>query len=274
MRLPSRPFASQGGPVVLAHRGWRGLYPENTMLSFRKAAGLPIDGLEIDIHQTKDGVLVVCHDETVDRTTNGNGRIQDHTLAELQQLDAGYRFTPDGGQTFPFRGQGIVIPTLAEIFETFPNLWINIDMKQETPSLVQDFAHLIRQHNVAHRLCVGSFSNKTVADFRRVCPEVARTASHAETVRWYALSKLRLDRFYWGRGQVLQIPEVDEDSGLRLVTPRSVRAAHRNNIAVHVWTVNEPADMQRLLDMGVDGLISDFPDRVLRAVGRLDSRGK
>ncbi|MFZ1397818.1 MAG: glycerophosphodiester phosphodiesterase [Candidatus Promineifilaceae bacterium] len=269
MRLPNKPFASQGGPVVLAHRGWRGILPENTMVAFRKAAALPIDGLEIDIHQTKDGVIVVCHDDTVDRTTNGNGRIQDHTLAELQQLDAGYRFTPDGGQTFPFRGQGIVIPTLAELLETFPNLWINIDMKQETPSLVPDFANLIRQHNVAHRLCVGSFSNKTVAAFRRACPEVARTASHAETLRWFVLGKLRLDWLYRGQGSVLQIPEVDEDSGYRLVTPRSVRAAHRNKMAVHVWTVNEPADMQRLLDMGVDGLISDYPDRALRVLGRM-----
>jgi glycerophosphoryl diester phosphodiesterase len=269
MRLPSKPFAYQGGVVVLAHRGWRGLYPENTMLAFQKAAELPIDGLEIDIHQTADGVLVVCHDDTVDRTTNGNGRIQDHTLADLQQLDAGYRFTPDGGQTFPFRGQGSNIPTMAEVFETFPDLWINIDIKQETPSLVKAFADLICQHNVAERLCVGSFSNQTVADFRRACPEVARTASHAEVRRWFVLSKLRLDRFYWGNGHVLQIPEIDEDSGLRLVTPRSVQAAHRNNIAVHVWTVNEPDDMQRLIDLGVDGIISDFPDQALRLLGRL-----
>jgi glycerophosphoryl diester phosphodiesterase len=269
MRLPSSPFAHQGGPVVLAHRGWRGLYPENTMLSFRKAAELPIDGLEIDVHQTADGVLVVCHDDTVDRTTNGNGRIQNHTFAELQQLDAGYRYTPDGGQTFPFRGQGIVIPTLAEVFENFPNLWINIDMKQETPSLIQAFADLIHQHNVAERLCVGSFSNQTVADFRRACPEVTRVASHAEVVRWCVLTKLRLERLYWGQGQVVQIPEVDPDTGLRLVTPRSVRSAHRHNMAVHVWTVNLQTDMQRLIDMGVDGLISDFPDQALRLLGRL-----
>ncbi|MCB8974943.1 MAG: glycerophosphodiester phosphodiesterase [Ardenticatenaceae bacterium] len=268
MRLPNQPFASQGGPVVLAHRGWRGLLPENTMVAFRKARELPIDGLEIDIHQTKDGVIVVCHDDTVDRTTDGNGRIQDHTLPELQQLDAGYRFTTDGGKTFPYRGMGSTIPTLAQVFETFPELWINIDIKQESPSMVQPFADLIRQHNVAHRLCVGSFSNKTVADFRRACPEVARTASHAETVRCYALSKLRLDRFYWGDGHILQIPEVDPDSGLRLVTRRTVEAAHRNNMAVHVWTVNDPADMQRLLDMGVDGLITDFPNQALRLLRR------
>jgi glycerophosphoryl diester phosphodiesterase len=120
MRLPSKPFAHQGGPVVLAHRGWRGLYPENTMLAFRQAAALPIDGLEIDIHQTADGVLVVCHDDTVDRTTEGNGRIQNHTLAELQQLDAGYRFTPDGGQTFPFAARGLPFPRWRRCLKCFP----------------------------------------------------------------------------------------------------------------------------------------------------------
>ncbi len=269
MRLPSSPFAHQGGVVVLAHRGWRGLYPENTMLSFEKAAELPIDGLELDIHQTADGVLVVCHDDTVDQTTNGNGRIQDYTFAQLQELDAGYRFTPDAGHSYPFRGQGITIPTLEEVFETFPDLWINIDMKQESPSLVRLFAELIRKHNVAHRLCVGSFSNKTVAEFRRACPEVVHVASYAEVLRWLVSSKLRLARLYWGKGQVLQIPPIDPDTGLQLITPRSVQTAHSHNIAVHVWTVNLQTDMQRLIDIGVDGLISDFPDQALRLLGRL-----
>ncbi|MCP4422223.1 MAG: glycerophosphodiester phosphodiesterase, partial [Chloroflexi bacterium] len=184
--------------------------------------------------------------DSLERTTNGNGRIQNQTFAQLQELDAGYCFTPDGGQTFPFRGQGITIPTLAEVFETFPRLWINIDIKQEMPSIIRPFANLIQQHNVANRLCVGSFSNKIVAEFRLTCPNVARAASHAEVVRLFVLGKLWLDWLYWGQSHALQIPEVDEDSGFHLVTPRSVRAAHRNKIAVHVWTVNETADMQRL----------------------------
>ena len=100
-RLPKRPFAKDGGPIVLAHRGWRGYYPENTLMSMVWAAGLPIDGLELDIHSTADGELVVIHDETVDRTTNGQGRIQDYSLAELQKLDAGYHFTKDEGKAIP-----------------------------------------------------------------------------------------------------------------------------------------------------------------------------
>ena len=189
--------------LVFAHRGGSGRWPENTMHAYQQSAALGVDALELDIHSTADGELVVIHDPFVERVTDGKGSVHSFTLADLRQLDAGYWWSDDGGQTYPFRSQGLTIPTLAEVFETFPHLWINIDIKQETPSMVQPFAALIRKHNVAHRLCVGSFSNKTVAAFRRACPEVARTASHAETVRWYALSRLRLDRFYRGEGQVL-----------------------------------------------------------------------
>ncbi|MCP4358703.1 MAG: glycerophosphodiester phosphodiesterase [Chloroflexi bacterium] len=266
-RSPARPFANQGGVVALAHRGFRGLYPENTMLAFEKAAAMSIDGLEIDIHSTKDGVLVVCHDETVDRTTEGSGRIQDFTLAELQQLDAGYRFTPDEGQNFPFRGRGIRIPTLAAVFEHFPDMWVNVDIKQHEVSVVRPFANLIRQYNMAEWMCVGSFDNQTVADFRRACPEVARAASLGETLRLFLLNKVKLTRFYKGKAHVLQIPEIER--GIRVITPQFIQAAHRNKTAVHVWTVNETADMERLIEWGVDGIISDYPDRLLQVLGRV-----
>lgn len=266
MRSPARPFARQGGPVVLAHRGFRGHYPENTMLAFEKAAKLPIDGLEMDIHSSKDGVLVVCHDETVDRTTNGHGRIQDLTLTELQALDAGYQFTADGGQTFPFRGQGVTIPTLEAVFQRFPDFWINVDIKQHQPSVVRPFCDLIHRYNMADKMCVGSFDNRTVAAFRRACPAVVRVASMNETLRLFVLARLRLGRFYWGKAHALQIPE--RDKGLHIVTERFVKTAHENNTAVHVWTVNETADMQRLIDIGVDGLITDYPDRALQLLGR------
>lgn len=266
-RSPKRPLASDGGPVVLAHRGWRGRYPENTMLAFEKAAEMPIDGLETDIHSTADGVLVAIHDDTVNRTTDGSGQVQDFTLAELKKLDAGYRWTPDGGKTFPFRGQGITIPTLAELFEAFPHLWINVDVKQESPSIIAPFVELIHQYNLAQNICVGSFSDKNVAEFRRLMPDVARSGSPKEVRRLLALHKLRLGWLYWGAADAFQIPE--EHGRLRIVTPRFIRDAQRQKTAVHVWTVNETADMQRLLDWGVDGLITDFPDRALKLLGRL-----
>lgn len=268
MRLPARPFARQGGVVVLAHRGWRGYYPENTMLAFAKAAEMPIDGLEIDIHCTQDGVPVVFHDATLERTTNGNGRICDFTLAELKQLDAGHNFTKDEGQTFPFRGQGITIPTLAEVFEKFPDLWINVDIKQQEPSMIRPFCNLIREYKMADRMCVGSFHNGTVQAFRRACPEVARVGSMPETARLFALSKIGLPQLYWGKAHVLQIPP-RHDKGFDLFTPQLVRAAHQNNTAVHLWTINETTAIQRFIEMSVDGIISDYPDRVLKVLGRI-----
>ncbi|KAA3656898.1 MAG: glycerophosphodiester phosphodiesterase [Chloroflexi bacterium] len=266
-RSPNQPFADENGPVILAHRGWRGLYPENTMLAFEKAAELPIDGLEIDIHSTADDVPVVIHDATVDRTTNGSGPVHDFTLAELKKLDAGYRWTNDDGKSYPFRGRSITIPTLAEVFEAFPHLWINVDIKQESPSMVKLFADTIRQHNMIDKMCVGSFSDKNVADFRKELPEVAKSGSAWEVRRLFIMKTLQLSRLYWGGANVMQIPEYE--GNIHLVTKRFVKAAHRNGIAVHVWTVNETAVMQHLLNIGVDGLVTDFPDRALKLVGRL-----
>lgn len=265
-RNPSKPFADDG-VIVLAHRGFRGQYPENTMLAFQKAAELNVDGLETDIHRTRDGVLVVCHDETVDRTTNGSGLIKEMTWAELQQLDAGYRWTADDGQTFPFRGQGIAIPTLEEVFTTFLQFWINIDMKQSSPSIVTPFVAMIRRFDMTDKVFVGSFHNETITQFRRECPEAATAASETEVRRLVILNKLGLGRFYRCSAQAMQIPEWDGRT--RIITRRFIRDAHRSGTAVHMWTVNETQDMQRLIDLGIDGLMTDYPDRLLKLLERL-----
>lgn len=231
------------------------------MPAFAKAEGLPIDGLEMDIHSTADGVLAVIHDETVDRTTNGAGRVNDFTLEDLKRLDAGYRWTPDGGRSFPFRGQGITVPTLAEVFSAFPQLWMNVEIKQKKPSIVQDFAAMIRQLHVEDNVCAGSFDTPTIRAFRRACPEVATAAFPREVLGLLVLHKLFLARLYRGKARVLQIPEYY--GRRRIIDRRFVQAAHRKGLAVHVWTVNERADMKRLLEMGVDGLITDYPDRLV-----------
>ncbi|MCA9972172.1 MAG: glycerophosphodiester phosphodiesterase [Anaerolineales bacterium] len=270
MRLPSRPFAHQDGVVVLAHRGWSGRFPENTMLAFEKAAGLPIDGLEMDIHATRDDVLVISHDDDVARMTDGDGRIPDYTLAELQQLDAGYRFSPDGGHTFPFRGQGLTIPTMEAVLRRFPDLWLNVDIKQHEPRVVSLFCELIRKYDAAERLCVGSFSNETVAQFRRACPDVVSLATLAEIGWLYGLQLLRLDGlFFRGGGHAMQIPPRRKQMGMsvEVVSPRFVRRAHHHGMAVHLWTLNEVDAMRRYVAMGVDGIITDHPDRALAVVG-------
>ncbi|MEM7331312.1 MAG: glycerophosphodiester phosphodiesterase family protein [Chloroflexota bacterium] len=268
IRLPKRPFAKDGGPIVLAHRGWRGYYPENTMLALDWAAHMPIDGLELDIHSTKDGELVVTHDETVERTTDGQGRVQDYSLAELQKLDAGYWWTADEGKTYPFRGSQLRIPTVEAVFKRFPNLWINIDIKQKTPSIVKPFADLIRDYKMEERMCVGSFENETIRAFRQEIPEVVTAGSANEVRLMFVLNKMWLTGLYRGKGLNFQIPEWEKN--LHIVTRSFVEACHRQKTAVHVWTVNEIEDMKRLLDLNVDGLVSDYPDRALALMGRLN----
>lgn len=265
-RRPDNPFAHPDGVIAFGHRGERGHYPENTMLSLQKAVALGVDALEIDVHMTADGQIVVIHDDTIDRTTSGQGRVSAMMLAELQSHDAGYRFSPDGGQTFPFRGQGLVVPTLAEVFTAFPDLWINIDLKQHDGQIITPFVRLLQEQGVLDRVVVGSFDGATLAAFRQTCPQVPTAAAEAEVRRLVILSKLGLGRLYRGQAHMLQIPEFN--GRLRLITPRFVRDAHRHHLAIHVWTVNEPEDMARLLALGVDGIVTDFPGRLLPLLGR------
>jgi len=251
--------------LVLAHRGWSGRYPENTMAAFEKAATLPIDGLELDVRGTADGVPVLMHDETVDRTTNGTGRVTDFTLAQLKGLDAGYCWSMDEGRSFPFRGRGITVPTLAEVFSAFPHLWINLDIKQKKPSIAQTVAGMIRQYHLEDHVCAGSFDTPTIHALRRACPEAATAASPREVLKFLVLHRFFPALLYRGKARVLAIPE--HFRGRRILDRRLVQAAHQKGLAVHVWTINEREDMKRLLDMGVDGLITDHPDRAIEVLG-------
>jgi glycerophosphoryl diester phosphodiesterase len=257
------PFAEkiQRRPLVMAHRGGAGLWPENTMYGFERAVDLGVDVLETEIHSTADNMLVLMHDSTVDRTTNGSGPISAFTLEELKTLDAGYNWTADGGQTFPFRGSGITVPTLEEVFTALPTVRINIDIKQEKPSLVASLCETIRTFDMVDRVMVASFSAKVLKAFRRVCPEVATSAGTGEVALFYVMNLVFLGRVYRSPFQAFQIPEYS--SGLRVLTKKFVKTAHGLNLAVHVWTVNETTDMQRLLDLGVDGIVTDYPDRLI-----------
>jgi glycerophosphoryl diester phosphodiesterase len=253
-------------PLVMAHRGGNGLWPENTLYAFKQAVILGVDVLEMDLHSSADGVLVVMHDRTVDRTTNGTGPVTAHTLEELKALDAGYDWSPDDGATFPYRGQGITVPTMAEVFAAFPTMPMNIEIKQTDPPLAAGFCRMIRTADMVDRVLVASFHEEALAEFRRECPEVATSAGQNEVVTMYVLSRAFLEASYSPAAEAVQVPEYR--SGLRVLTPRFVNAAHRRNLQVHVWTINEVESMERMLVLGVDGIITDYPDRLMELLGR------
>jgi glycerophosphoryl diester phosphodiesterase len=245
----------------MAHRGGEGQWPSNTLYAFERALGVGMDGLELDIHATRDGVLVVRHDPIVDTTTDGVGRIRDLTLSEIKAFDAGYTWTADGGRTYPFRGLGITIPTLEEVFQVFPDAPVSIDIKPEEPAVVRFLDQILRNEDRLGRVVVGSFHDAQLCRFRLICPEVDTAAGVSETRRFTLLNLVRLTRFFRSPAQAFMIPEFY--GRLRLVTPRFIRSAHALGFQVHVWTVNEVADMRRLIDWGVDGIITDYPSRLL-----------
>lgn len=260
-------FKRENAPVlVFAHRGGGGLYPENTLEAFEYSARMGVDVLELDLHATADGVLVVHHDQTVDRTTDGRGRISELTLAEVKKLDAGFPFTSDGGKTFPFRGRGIQIPTLEEIFAALPEMTFNVEPKQSAPSITQPLCEMIRARRMTDRIIVGSFRQTAIDEFRNACPEVATSATPTEVSQFLALSKTGVSESYTPAFQALQVPR--SLGRLSVVDKTFVENAHRKNLKVHVWTINDEAEMRRLIELGVDGIMTDYPDRLLELLGR------
>lgn len=265
--IPGHPFLKSGTPLVMAHRGGRGLWPPNTLYAFQRSVELGVDVLEMDIHMTLDGEIVVRHDPTVEDTTNGSGAIAEMTLAEIKSLDAGYTWSADNGKTYPFRDQGITIPTLKEILDALPGMRLNIDIKPENPAIVPLFASLLREYNRLDQVLVASFHDDQLNRFRALCPAVATAAGMRETLGLLLLSWLHLDAIYQPKAVAFQLPEYQ--GKLHVVTERFIRSAHRHNMQVHPWTVNEVQDMRRMLDWGVDGLITDYPDRLMKLLGRI-----
>ena len=255
-----------GRTLAIAHRGGAGLWPENTLYAFERAAALGVDVIETDVRVTADGELVVFHDESVERTTDGAGRVGALTLAELKRLDAAYRFSPDGGRSFPVRGSGVTVPTLREVFAALPQMRFNIEPKQAVPPLAAPLCRLIREYGMTERVLIASFRGATLDEFRRECPEVATSAATGEVASFLTLQGAGLAASYSPEMQALQVPE--QVGSLRVLTRNFVEAAHGRNLRVHAWTVNAEGDMRRLVEMGVDGIMTDYPDQLLKVLGR------
>jgi glycerophosphoryl diester phosphodiesterase len=244
-----------GSPLLIAHRGGAGLRPENTMAAFVSANDhWNADMFEFDVRATADGRCVVIHDPTVDRTTDGTGAVASMTYAESRRFDAGYRFTPDGGRTYPFRGTGITIPLIEDVFAAFPNMRFTIEVKARAAQI--PLFDAIDKFACADRVIAAGMYNADRDLFHRHAG--ALSASTEQMRAWIYRHLVGLGRWAKLRADVVQVPERAE--GRRIVTPRFIRALHARGILVHVWTVNDERDMRRLLEWGVDGLVSDRPD--------------
>lgn len=249
-RAPGHPYFATGFQAF-AHRGgvWPGI-GENSLAAFARAAEAGFSYLETDVHVTADGMLVAFHDESLERITDGRGLIADHTAAELAEFRIG------GTDR---------IPLLAELLQAFPQAYFNIDLK--APGAVAPLVALLRETGAQQRVCVSSFSRARISAFRRLAPEVATGLSRLGVVLlWLGLPGVtRLLR-----GQAAQVPSRFWRDRIPLVTRRFVRTAHRHGVRVHVWTINDAPAMDALLELGVDGIVTDQPE-ILRTI--LEQRG-
>ncbi len=251
-------------PRVFGHRGSAGTHPENTLESFRAAVASGAQYLEFDIHMTRDGEIVVAHDEHLKRMCGLDRLIPDMTYVELATADAGRMFTLDGA-TFPFRGKGIRVPRLADVLTEFSKLRMIVEAKQIAPSVVAPMLDVIDRAAMRRMVLVASEHQEPLDEVRKLAPEIPTNFSYLESGMFIQAMGTR-DANYQPPADAVQIPHRHES--WELVTPESVAFAHRMGVEVHVWTVNEEPEMSELLDMGVDGLISDFPNRALEVVRR------
>jgi glycerophosphoryl diester phosphodiesterase len=258
-----------GRPLVFAHRGGAALAPENTMAAFERAHALGVDGFELDVRLSRDGQVVVIHDSTVERTTDGAGRVAAMTAGQLQRLDAGFRFESSGER--PWRARGATVPLLRDVLSRFRDPLLVIELKGANVRLARRAFEIVRDAGALDRVCFGGYARRMLRRLRRLGALHDRRASSVagvctsacrEETRWALYRSWVHLRWPWVRYRAFQVPEAVGRT--RVVSPRFVRAAHAAGLVVQVWTVNEEADMRRLLAWGVDGLITDRPDVALR----------
>jgi glycerophosphoryl diester phosphodiesterase len=257
-------FFASPHALVFAHRGGSGLAPENTINAFDNGLALGADGLELDVRLSRDGVVVVHHDATVNRTTNGRGAVSAHTADELARLDAGYRFgRDDAGAAYSHRGRGIGVPTLADVLARYRDVRIIVELKVNAPELAVAAIAAVRRADAIDRVCFASFGLRVLQTARALEPSLATSAAREE-VRWAVYRSW----CHWPFGQTsyagFQVPEWAGRT--HVVSRHFVKMAHRARLGVQVWTVDSEDDARRLLGWDVDALITDRPDVVVPAV--------
>jgi glycerophosphoryl diester phosphodiesterase len=240
-------FRQAPTPRLFGHRGASGRFPENTLTSFRAAIAERATHLELDVHMSADGQVFVLHDGLLDRTTDATGEARQLTWAELSKLDAGCK-----GPREPRARERI--PRLAEVLEAFPEVPLNIEVKQAEPPMIEAFFAVLDAHGARDRVLVAAENHDIMLAIRAFAPD-ATTGFSSREVFGFVLEGSNPD--YRPPGFALQVPEMFD--GMPIVTPAFIERAKKLAVEVHVWTVNDPADARRLLDLGVDGIMSDVP---------------
>jgi len=252
-------FLNLPNPMIVGHRGAAGHAPENTIISFTRALELGADALELDVQPTADGDAVVIHDRTVDRTTESVGAVESMTMTQLKKLDAGYRFTPDQGQTFPFRDQGHRFTTLTETLEAFPGIRFVVEIKRDTPALCKAVLRAIRNARAQDRVLVGSFKDEALRYLRECEPSLATGAGTKETKQFVIASHLHASGWVAKPYFALQVPP--RYGRWPVITEITMNHARKHGLHVQVWTIDEPDEMRRLVALGVHGITTNYPDR-------------
>jgi glycerophosphoryl diester phosphodiesterase len=246
-------------PRVMAHRGASGEYPENTMPAFRAAVDAEADYIELDVHCTRDGEVVVVHDDRLSRIASDNRLIGEMTMVELEAVDAAFNFSRDGAG-WPFRSQGIRVPRLAEVLELCSGLRFVVEFKPHDPVIADAALEVVRRAGMGRQVLFASEHLPPIARVRTLAPQFPTNLTATEILAFMQSLQPGAPP-YAAAGDALQIPP--EHRGMRLATPEVVAAAHRNGLEVHVWTINEQAKMEEMLSLGVDGIITDYPTRLL-----------
>ncbi len=259
---PANPFRSNR-TLVIPHGGGDGLFPENTLLAYDKTMAMGADAVDVDVSKSSDGVLIAFHDPTVIRITGKRGTVSRMTFADLAKLDAGWSFTSKG--THPFRGKGITIPSLDSILKRFPKVLLSLDLKDESTDMNAPLCALLTRYGRSNDVFVGSNNDAQILRFRKDCPGVQTSATMVDV---YATQNAR------SAGDVDFVPDVRVDQPpyrigkQTLVDAASLTWAHDHGVAILTWVVNDPKDMKHLVDIGVDGIYTSYPDRLLKILGR------
>jgi glycerophosphoryl diester phosphodiesterase len=247
---------------VIAHRGGNGEWPGETLFAFRNARELGVDVLEMDIRVTRDAQLVMMHNPTVIRTTKGWLPVRCYTAAEIQKFNAGYDWSPEGSHDHPYRESldpDLRVPSFEQVLERFSRMRMNIEIKGWHPlsdeKIAQEFCRLILKYEMTRRVLVASFHSPVLRVIRKLLPGVAISASTGQVARFVASSRL-------GSGNYKPNADVIQTCS-RSIHSKLVQTARRHGLKLHGWTVNKIEEMDRLIELGVDGIITDFPSKLL-----------